>query len=118
MNASIQAYIDITKRMLVLLKDSKSDESREERINQVTDLLADRDQYQEQIHPPFSETDQQLGKHAIALDQQLQQNLTQMMQQIKQDMRNTKKQTRSNHHYLNPYKNVANFDGRFLDSKQ
>ncbi|MFD2655537.1 hypothetical protein [Gracilibacillus thailandensis] len=115
---SLNKYIDKTKIMLQLLAKPLNNEQRENAINRITQLIDDREALTKDIKPPFSSEEQELGKQAIELDQQLNHELTKVFQHIKKDMRNAKKQSRSNHSYLNPYKNVASFDGRFLDSKK
>ncbi|WP_163579020.1 hypothetical protein [Gracilibacillus saliphilus] len=115
---ALKTYVEKTKIMLQLLAQPLNNEQRERAINKISQLIEERAALTKEIVPPFSSEQQELGKQAIELDQQLNQALKNVFQHIKKDMRNAKKQPRSNHSYLNPYKNVASFDGRFLDSKK
>ncbi len=115
---SLNKYIKKTKIMLQLLAQPLNNDQREKAINKINQLIADREALTKDIKAPFSSEERELGKQAIELDQQLNQELQKVFQDIKKDMRNAKKQSRSNHSYLNPYKNVASYDGRFLDSKK
>ncbi|MGN8648389.1 hypothetical protein ACTNEO_20315 [Gracilibacillus sp. HCP3S3_G5_1] len=115
---ALKQYIDKTQIMLQLLTQPLNNEQRESAITKINQLIEERGTLTEEIKPPFTQQEQQLGKHAMELDQQLNQELKRVFQLIKKDMRNAKKQPRSNHSYLNPYQSVASYDGRFLDSKK
>ncbi|WP_058306732.1 hypothetical protein [Gracilibacillus massiliensis] len=115
---SINQYIEKTEKMLKLLEKPLKNEQREKAIETINQLIEEREMITKQIKGPFNDTQQELGKKAILLDQQLSESLEKVYQHLRKDMRNAKKQPRSNNSYLNPYKNVASYDGRFLDSKK
>ncbi|MDX8044637.1 hypothetical protein SH601_01440 [Gracilibacillus sp. S3-1-1] len=115
---ALKQYIEKTQIMLQLLAQPLTNEQRERAITKIDQLMEERGELTKDIKPPFSKEEEQLGKKAIELDNQFQQQLANLFRHIKKDMRNAKKQSRSNHSYLNPYKNVASYDGRFLDSKK
>ncbi|SFM23172.1 flagellar protein FliT [Gracilibacillus orientalis] len=115
---ALKQYFQKTKMMLQLLEQPFKNDERERAIEKINQLLEEREPLTKEIKPPFSSEEQVLGNKVLELDQQLDQQLKKVFQHIKKDMRNAKKQPRSNHSYLNPYKNVASYDGRFLDSKK
>ncbi|GAB2544929.1 hypothetical protein [Gracilibacillus alcaliphilus] len=117
MRKHITAYIDTTKQILDLIDKAKREE-RDRLIERIEQLITKREESKNNIRPPFSESEIALGKQAVELDQQLEKALALVMKHIKHDMHNTKKQSKSNDSYLNPYKHVASFDGRFMDSKK
>ncbi|SHM96020.1 hypothetical protein [Gracilibacillus kekensis] len=115
---AIGKYIEKTEKMIKLLEKPLKNEQREKAIETINQLIEEREIITKQIKGPFSTSEQELGKEALVLDQQLSNSMEQVYQHLKKDIRNAKKQPRSNNSYLNPYKNVASFDGRFLDSKK
>lgn len=117
MNA-LKAYIKITDVLLERLQRTQLHKERERLIEEITALIEERETLTLDITPPFSEEEERLGQHAIALDKQLKEELQLLFQAIKKDMRIAKQQQRSNKSYLNPYQHVANYDGKFLDSKK
>ncbi|GAE95178.1 hypothetical protein JCM21714_4392 [Gracilibacillus boraciitolerans JCM 21714] len=114
----IAEYIQLTENMLELFEKALTNEQREKVIDQINKTIEERETLIKEIKPPFSDEEKEFGKRAISMDQQLNRKLQTVYQLLKKDMRNAKKQPRSNNSYLNPYKSVASYDGRFLDSKK
>ncbi|SHM96482.1 hypothetical protein [Gracilibacillus kekensis] len=115
---ALKDYIQKTEVMLQILSQPLNNDKRERAISEVTEIIEEREALTKKIKPPFSREDRELGKTAISLDQKLDQELKTVFQHLKKDMRNAKKQSRSNNSYLNPYKSIAHYDGKFLDSKK
>ncbi|WP_163539832.1 hypothetical protein [Gracilibacillus sp. YIM 98692] len=115
---NVEEYIDLTKKMIQLVEEPIKGDERDTIIEQVMDLMEERQAVMKQVQPPYSEAEKELGAQAIMLDKHLQHKLSIIFQKIKKDMRETKKQHKSNQQYLNPYKNLANYDAMFLDSKK
>lgn len=118
----LKTYIQKTEEMLTWIAkaeaSTKDNNARDELITFITKKIAEREPLMEQIKGPYTDTEKQLGQKAIELDQLLQSKLNQLNNEIKADMRMTKKQQRSHSKYTNPYNQLANVDGMYLDSKK
>ena len=122
MSQALKAYIEKTEEMLTWLEKAKAstkdNNTRDEVITFITEKIAEREPLMEQIQAPYSDEEKQLGQTAIKLDRQLQLKMNQLNNEIKADMRMAKKQQRTHSQYANPYNQLANADGMYLDSRK
>ncbi|MFC4404938.1 hypothetical protein [Gracilibacillus xinjiangensis] len=114
----LKGYLDISKKLLLLIDKPINKEERDLVIANISDLIEQRQQYIRHIQPPYNEEEICLGKECIVIDQLLEPKMHSLLNEIKLNMQNTKKQSKSNKQYLNPYKSLSGHDGMFLDSKK
>ncbi|WP_068673068.1 flagellar protein FliT [Oceanobacillus sp. Castelsardo] len=114
----LQSVFDITVKMKNILDENISSNDREARIEQLNNLLLQREPLLEQLTPPFSEEEDQLGKKLVRLNQEVQYLMDQLFSTLKIEMKQMNRQKKSNKNYTNPYHNVQVMDGMYLDKKK
>jgi len=107
----------VTKELYELLQEPTLKETRDETIAAIERLLTERDSLLQQMHPPFSEEEQELGKKIIALDNAIYPKLQHIKLQIQQDLKLIKQKKTANQNYMNPYQSLS-IDGMFYDKKR
>ena len=114
--SELQSLYDTTVELIELLeKESALD--RDEKINNVEQLLQKREGFMNSIKPPFSEDEKQVGKKLIELNQKLTTLLQKEKGAIQKDMNHLKKQKQSSEKYTNPYDSLMT-DGVFYDKRK
>ena len=112
----LQRFHGVTTELLTVLQDQTIVE-RDDRIDQITQLLDRREEVLSQIQPPFSDEELQLGRQSILLNQQVDQLLLLQKQEIQRDIKELNQKKKSSNKYTNPYENLAT-DGMFYDKKK
>jgi flagellar protein FliT len=114
----VQALYDTTVRLDTLVSQQVSSENREEVVQSLTKLMEARDLQMEELKPPFSPEEEQLGKELLPLNERISSHVQQIFDQLKIDIRTIKKQKQSGKKYINPYASMQTLDGRFLDKRK
>ncbi|MRH41980.1 flagellar protein FliT [Aquibacillus halophilus] len=109
---------EITNELHQVVTHSITSENRQETIDEISDLLEKRQQLLEEIKPPYTEKEKEVGQSLLPKNQEIQVRLESIFTQVKNDMGALKKKKSSNTKYTNPYQNLSNFDGMFLDHKK
>ncbi|MCT2537271.1 flagellar protein FliT [Aquibacillus koreensis] len=95
-----------------------SEDQREEKIEKINHLLQEREEILKEVKPPYTDAEKQIGRHLLPINQEIDDKLQSVFFEIKKDMATMKKKKSSNTKYTNPYKNLSNYDGMFLDHKK
>ncbi|MFJ8246256.1 flagellar protein FliT [Peribacillus asahii] len=111
---ALQTFYEATNELIQVLQQGEGD--RDVRIEQIQVLLNQRDELLKFIQPPFSESEQALGRQLVQLNQQVDQLLQKQKRAIQQDMKQLSLQKKSNQTYTNPYESLAT-DGVFYDKR-
>lgn len=111
----VQDCYELTKKLIDLLKNV-NEENRDEVIANVEDMLEQREMILQQLNPPFSNEEQQMGEQLIKQQAELDQLLQALKSQIQKDMNGLNKKKASVHKYVNPYEALQN-DGAFYDKR-
>lgn len=90
MSAVKQAY-ELTEKLIELTNQSITIEDRDQRIEQITELLSKRDDLLSDIKPPFSEEENQLGKQMAIWNEQILSKFIELKKQIQMDLTQLKK---------------------------
>ncbi|QHE53589.1 flagellar protein FliT [Pontibacillus sp. HMF3514] len=114
----IETLHDVTSELYDLLQTIPSSEEREGVIEKINELLDQREELLNGMEGPYSDEEKRLGKEILHMNETIQIQVQSLMKQVKMDMANVKKQKTSNQKYTNPYQNLNNFDGMFLDKKK
>lgn len=109
---------EVTKEFHAFLQQSFSQEERDEAIAGIEKFLEKRDRLIEQVKPPFSKEDQQLGKNIIPLNEEIDTMLEALQFEIKTDIRRLNLQKEKGQAYSNPYASAGTADGMFFDKRK
>jgi flagellar protein FliT len=113
----VSELYSVTKELYELLEQPTSKEKRDETIEAIQRLLSQRDELIQQLRPPYSEEEQELGMQMVSLNEAIAEKLQQLKQQIQQDLKAIKQKKMANQNYMNPYQSLA-IDGMFYDKKR
>lgn len=104
-------------RQLLSATSRTEEEHRDAVIDEINQLLDERDALQADIIAPFSPEEEVLGKELVALEKEVSSALASYTKRIRIDI--TAAQSKKEHvkSYVNPYGKVAR-DGTFYDTKQ
>ncbi len=93
------------------------EEQRDAVIEEINQLLDERDALQTEIVAPFTPEEEEMGKELVAIEKEVSVALASYMKLIRSDI--TAAQSKKEHvkSYVNPYGKVAR-DGTFYDTKQ
>lgn len=113
---AIFRWQEIAQRLLSATSRTE-EEHRDAVIDEINELLDERDVLQTEIVFPFTAEEEELGKQLVALEKQVALELAAYMKLIRSDI--TAAQSKKEHvkSYVNPYGKVAR-DGTFYDTKQ
>lgn len=108
----------ITESMQQLLVQDITSHNREEVISALQEKIEKRGKLLELIAPPYTEEEEELGSTVVQMNQRIEQQMQQLFTALKNEMKQVQQQKKSTTSYVNPYKNVQNTDGMFLDKKK
>lgn len=114
----LQSVFDITVNMKEILDKEISSNEREVIIEQLNNLLLQREPLLKHLTSPFSEEEDLLGKKLVTLNQEVQHLMDQLFSTLKTEIKQMNRQKKSNKNYTNPYHNVQVMDGMYLDKKK
>jgi flagellar protein FliT len=113
----VSELYSVTKELYELLEQPTRKEQRDETIESIQRLLSQRDVLIQQLQPPYSEEEQELGMQMVSLNEAIAEKLQQLKQQIQQDLKAIKQKKTANQNYMNPYQPLS-IDGMFYDKKR
>lgn len=112
------ALHEVTKQLRDLLAEPIVAKNRDHIIEEINRLIEKRGKMMEDVYPPFTEKDKEIGRNIVDLNMQIEKKMELLFEEIKQDMKQVNKQKQSNRSYVNPYRNMTSTDGMYHDSKQ
>jgi flagellar protein FliT len=113
---AVQQFYDATVELISLLENDQL--TRDEKLEQTAKLLAAREGLMQQIKPPFSAEEEQLGRQLTVLNRKLQRLLEEEKVGIQRDMITLKKQKETNKKYTAPYESLITVEGGFYDKRK
>ncbi len=113
----LEKVFEITIELKELLERHITSQNREEIINKLNQLIEARGKWMEQLQPPYTAAEKELGEKIYSLNIEIQNKMQQLFTDLKLEMRQVQKQKKTNQSYTNPYRNVHVSDGTFMDSK-
>lgn len=114
----LKNVLHVTKSLEKLLNQKITPNNREQIVSQINDLVEKRGKLLQQITPPFSIEEQQLGKKVLELNNFIQKQMDHLFTELKEEMKQINRRKKSNQSYENPYKSIQSVDGMFLDQKK
>ncbi|WP_106496672.1 flagellar protein FliT [Lentibacillus sp. Marseille-P4043] len=114
----LKPLFQVTLELEEILSRDISAKNREAIIVDVNRLIEKRGDLLQELTPPFTDEENQIGEKLVTMNNTIQENMTSLFADLKQEMKQVKKQKRSNKTYTNPYKNVQTIDGMFMDKKE
>lgn len=118
MRNDLQSVYQITKQLEEALESQVTNKNRSDMINKVNELLEQRQEHLNYIHPPYTEKEKKVGKQIVLMNKHIHERMQFIFNDLKKDMQQIKQQRKSTNTYTNPYKSVQTIDGMFMDSKQ
>lgn len=113
MNIVKQVY-DCTLELLDILQ---ADIERNDKIDQIEEVLDQREEFIQQMSAPYTDEEKQLGKRLIEMNQKVNQMLQREKLFIQKDLKDLSVKKESNTKYTNPYQNLST-DGMFYDKRK
>ncbi|MGE7183726.1 flagellar protein FliT [Peribacillus sp. NPDC006672] len=110
---AIQNFYEATNQLLSTLEN---DQDRDRKIEKVEALLEEREKSMAGIQPPFSDSEQELGKKLIELNEKVSQLLEEQKVEIQRDIKQLSVKKESSNKYTNPYESLS-IDGMFYDKR-
>ncbi|MEH7883426.1 flagellar protein FliT [Bacillus sp. JJ1609] len=110
--SALEHFYEVTLKLVEVLENHQD---RDEKINLVDQLLAERDDLLKDIRRPVSE-EANLADKVLMLNQKLKMLLLQEKTQIQKDLKDLKQRKENSHKYQNPYASVS-IDGMFYDKR-
>lgn len=104
----------MTKRLLDLLEAAAQD--RDSQIEEVEELLDQRETILPSIQPPFTAEEKQLGSEINLMNQEIEARLQQLSRSVQMDLREVNVKKQSMDKYSNPYESLQT-DGVFYDKR-
>lgn len=114
----IERLYTLTVELHHLLSEEITNQNRETAIEKINDLILQREREIEHVKPPFSSSENELGKKVVQLNKEIEIKLENVFSQLKDEMKQMQKQKKSNRSYINPYGPIKTIDGMYVDSKQ
>nr|WP_285890912.1 flagellar protein FliT [Mesobacillus subterraneus] len=94
----------------------ESADERDGKISRVEALLDERENLMNEMVPPFSPDEVEVGKKLVLLNSKLMQLLQKEKVLVQKDIKNLQAKKESNSKYINPYENLST-DGVFYDKR-
>lgn len=117
MNVVKELY-DKTIALHQILQEWPDKENREAYIESVETLLDARQELMEKLSGPYSESEQQLGRKIIELNEEVESKLHHFQAEIGADLQSLRKGKVANKNYANPYATYQSGDGMFFDKRK
>lgn len=114
----VQKVYEITESIHQLLFNQDKELEREQLIEQVNELIDQRQKEVDQLAPPYTEDEMKLGQKTIQIDKVINEKLTVLFKNIQEDMKEVQQRKVQTKSYINPYGKLKTTDGMYLDSKQ
>lgn len=114
----LQNIYDITIELETVLNEKVHAKDRDSVIEKVNNLVEQRGDLLNNTSPPFTESEKELGKELVNLNEKIQVKMNVLFDDLKTEMKQVKKQKKSNRTYMDPYENVKSVDGMYMDSKK
>jgi len=118
MRPAIKKVYQLTKEIDELLTNAKKSNNREDLIESINRLIEQREQYIQQVIPPYTENEKVTGQAIVKLNERISEAMTQLQKDIQLEIKQMKKTKQSSESYINPYKNIRMVDGMYLDQKK
>ncbi|MCA1011241.1 flagellar protein FliT [Halobacillus halophilus] len=113
-----EQFYELTQQLEEKVHQTVTEKNRAEMVAYVEGILAERSALLLKLPQPESEAEREMIAEVLHKDVKINQKLEFLFNGLKRDMRNMKKQKSSKQRYANPYQNVSNYDGMYLDHKK
>lgn len=110
--SSLEHFYEVTLKLVEVLENHQD---RDEKINLVEQMLAERDDLLKDIRRPVPE-EVEIADKVLMLNQKLDLLLLKEKTKIQKDLKDLKQRKENSHKYQNPYASVS-IDGMFYDKR-
>lgn len=108
----------VTQELQHLVSQDITSDNRGQVIDRIRHLVNQRGHYVQEINPPYSDAEKEMGEKILILNEHIQVKLNHLFDDLKEEMKQVKQQKKSNQSYINPYENLQSNDGVFMDRKK
>jgi flagellar protein FliT len=115
--SAVSDFYQTTLQLIHLLENEKSND-RDGKIHTIQALLEKREGFMQEMTPPFSLSDQEIGRQLVKLNQTVKILLESEKTSIQQDINKTRKKKQTATKYNNPYDSLSTMDGVFYDKRK
>lgn len=112
----IQSFYEVTKQLVQML-ETKTVNDRDERIEEINQLLDKREELLPSIGQPVTEEEKQVANGILQLNQKLMTLLEKEKLDIKKDINSLNHRKESTKKYVNPYESLQT-DGMYYDKRK
>src|SRR5699024_6890568 len=116
MMGELKAVYEITKQLEEVLNQI-SNVYRTELIQQVNELIEQREEMIQRVIKPYSFEEIKIGRHIIHINNVIKEKMDLLYQNVKEDEKQVKKRKTQNHSYLKPYGDLKTPHGMYMDDK-
>jgi flagellar protein FliT len=113
--SAVKQFYQLTLELIQHME--KSNDDRDVKIEQMDALLDQREAVMNEMAPPYTAEEAELGKKLIQLNGELDQFFKTEKIQIQKEIKNLQAKKESNTKYVNPYQNLST-DGMFYDKRK
>ncbi|PFG04674.1 flagellar protein FliT [Bacillus sp. es.034] len=113
--SSVEQCYELTKQLYVLVGSSSKVEDR--LIEEVDQLILQREGILSSIQPPYTEAEQTLGRQIVQWNTVIDKKLAILRDEVKKEMNSMNKKKITAKKYSNPYEHMQT-DGYFYDQKK
>ncbi|WNF22605.1 flagellar protein FliT [Mesobacillus jeotgali] len=113
--SAVKEFLQLTDQLIQLLESSEGD--RDNKIAQAEQLLEKRELLMEEILPPYTPEETELGKRLVQMNRRVSQLLLAEKISIQKDIKGLQIKKESNSKYVNTYQSLAS-DGMFYDKRK
>ena len=115
--SALGEYYRVTKDAIEVLSEMSWEKDRENAISRLDDIIGIREKLQQDIQPPFTDEEKQLGELCVKLNEELAKIMAKRRMEVARDMKLVRKQKQHNHKYANPYEAILT-DGIYYDKRK
>ncbi|WP_085505955.1 hypothetical protein [Thalassobacillus devorans] len=108
----------LTVQLDELLQAEISSNGRHQQIEEINQLIDQRGSIIHLLDKPVEKEEKVMMEEILTREIRIQEHLEKSFEDLKQEIRMNKKHQTSARKYSNPYDNVSNHDGIFLDQKK
>lgn len=113
----VKGFYDVTVELIGLLRNKEGVTDRDSLIQQVEVQLNKRQEFQNEMNPPFNEEDKQLAKKIMELTPELNLLLQKVKMDTLKDIKSLQEKKKTASKYSNPYEALET-DGVFYDKRK
>lgn len=115
--SAINEVYKLTKQIVQLVENEINSENRDQTIEAISTLLAQREECLVDVERPSTEDQKQLANQIIKMNANIEKGMLKIRSSIQADIANHNKSKSAKTKYVNPYQSIVS-DGLFYDKRK